>query len=61
MMHTVGMLDIAERPRRLHRRRRRGGAVHLPSSFPGWLPTRYEEKARADGHAKSSYFSFQRV
>ncbi len=32
------------------------GSWHLP--FPGWQPTRYEEKARREGRAKSFYFNF---
>ncbi len=35
------------------------GSWHTP--YPGWLPTRYEDKARAEGRAQSFYFSFQRV
>lgn len=35
------------------------GSWHQP--YPGWEPTRYEEKARAEGRMKSFYFEFQRV
>ena len=35
------------------------GCWHLP--YPGWQPTRYEEKARAEGRAVSFYFTFIRV
>lgn len=34
------------------------GSWHVP--FPGWQPTRYEEKARDEGRDQSWYFSFQR-
>ena len=34
------------------------GDWHLP--YPGWEPTRYEEKARLEGRMKSFYFSFIR-
>ena len=34
------------------------GSWHQP--FPGWQPTRYEEKARAEGRMLSFYFAFQR-
>jgi tRNA (guanine-N7-)-methyltransferase len=36
----------------------RPGAWHEP--YPGWIPTRYEEKARLEGRAQSYYFSFAR-
>ena len=32
------------------------GSWHIP--FSGWQPTRYEEKARREGRAKSYYFTF---
>ena len=35
------------------------GSWHVP--FPGWGPNRYEEKARQEGRAISSYFTFARV
>jgi tRNA (guanine-N7-)-methyltransferase len=35
------------------------GCWHLP--YPGWQPTRYEEKARAEGRAVSFYFTFIRI
>jgi tRNA (guanine-N7-)-methyltransferase len=35
------------------------GSWHLP--FPGWQPTRYEQKARLEGRAQSFYFTFERV
>lgn len=34
------------------------GGWHRP--YPGWEPTRYEEKARAEGRMTSFYFSFER-
>lgn len=34
------------------------GSWHAP--YPGWEPTRYEEKARAEGRHRSFYFSFPR-
>jgi len=34
------------------------GEWHTP--YPGWQPTRYEEKARLEGRMKSYYFSFVR-
>jgi tRNA (guanine-N7-)-methyltransferase len=34
------------------------GAWHRP--YPGWQPTRYEDKARREGRMKSFYFSFSR-
>ena len=34
------------------------GSWHVP--YPGWQPTRYEDKARAQGRATSFYFSFDR-
>jgi tRNA (guanine-N7-)-methyltransferase len=37
----------------------RPGAWHEP--YPGWVPTRYEEKARFDGRLQSFYFSFIRL
>ena len=37
----------------------RAGVWHEP--FPGWRPTRYEEKAREEGRAVSFYFTFQRI
>jgi tRNA (guanine-N7-)-methyltransferase len=37
----------------------RAGAWHEP--YPGWEPTRYEEKARAEGRHKSFYLSFVRL
>ena len=36
----------------------RPGDWHTP--YPGWEPTRYEEKARLAGRMKSFYFSFNR-
>ncbi|HWA19738.1 MAG TPA: tRNA (guanosine(46)-N7)-methyltransferase TrmB [Devosia sp.] len=35
------------------------GSWHTP--FPGWQPTRYEDKARLEGRSLSFYFEFQRV
>lgn len=35
------------------------GAWHMP--YPGWQPTRYEEKARVEGRNISFYFSFRRA
>lgn len=35
------------------------GSWHVP--YPGWEPTRYEEKARAEGRMASFYFEFRRV
>lgn len=35
------------------------GAWHEP--YPGWQPTRYEQKARREGRMKSFYFTFRRV
>lgn len=37
----------------------RPGIWHEP--YAGWEPTRYEEKARAEGRMKSFYFSFERL
>lgn len=37
----------------------RPGAWHEP--YPGWVPTRYEEKARLEGRALSFYFGFVRT
>lgn len=37
----------------------RSGIWHEP--WPGWQPTRYEEKARLEGRDKSFYLSFERV
>lgn len=34
------------------------GAWHTP--YPGWTPTRYEQKARRQGRAESFYFEFLR-
>lgn len=34
------------------------GSWHVP--YPGWEPTRYEEKARAEGRMTSFYFTFRR-
>ena len=34
------------------------GAWHQP--YPGWQPTRYEQKARKEGRLKSFYFTFRR-
>jgi tRNA (guanine-N7-)-methyltransferase len=36
----------------------RPGVWHEP--YPGWVPTRYEQKARLEGRTRSFYFSFQR-
>jgi len=36
----------------------RPGSWHEP--YPGWEPTRYEEKARAEGRNISFYLSFLR-
>ncbi|MEO8758689.1 MAG: tRNA (guanosine(46)-N7)-methyltransferase TrmB [Devosia sp.] len=36
----------------------RPGVWHEP--YPGWMPTRYEEKARREGRAVSFYFEFTR-
>lgn len=35
------------------------GSWQLP--YPGWQPTRYEQKARTEGRAQSFYFTFTRV
>lgn len=35
------------------------GSWHMP--YPGWLPTRYEHKARIEGRATSFYFTFIRT
>lgn len=35
------------------------GAWHEP--YPGWQPTRYEQKARREGRMKSFYFTFPRL
>ena len=35
------------------------GAWHRP--YPGWQPTRYEEKARREGRMLSFYFEFERL
>ena len=35
------------------------GSWHEP--YPGWQPTRYEEKARLEGRLKSWYFTFVRA
>jgi tRNA (guanine-N7-)-methyltransferase len=37
----------------------RPGSWHEP--WPGWVPTRYEQKARRDGRARSFYFEFVRA
>lgn len=37
----------------------RPGVWHEP--YPGWMPTRYEEKARREGRAVSFYFEFTRT
>jgi tRNA (guanine-N7-)-methyltransferase len=37
----------------------RPGIWHEP--YPGWQPTRYEQKARAEGRLTSFYFEFERV
>lgn len=37
---------------------RTAGAWHRP--YPGWVPTRYEEKARKEGRDVSFYFTFVR-
>ena len=37
----------------------RPGAWHEP--YPGWVPTRYEEKARLEGRFVSFYFEFERI
>ncbi len=37
----------------------RPGSWHEP--FPGWVPTRYEEKARNEGRLVSFYFTFRRT
>lgn len=37
----------------------RPGSWHEP--YPGWQPTRYEEKARNEGRSRSFYFGFDRV
>ena len=29
--------------------------------YPGWLPTRYERKARTEGRLTSFYFTFIRI
>ena len=36
----------------------RPGSWHEP--YPGWVPTRYEEKARIEGRHRSFYFTFTR-
>lgn len=35
------------------------GSWHNP--YPGWQPTRYEQKARREGRDKSFYFTFERT
>jgi tRNA (guanine-N7-)-methyltransferase len=35
------------------------GSWHAP--YPGWQPTRYEQKARAEGRGLSFYFTFIRI
>jgi tRNA (guanine-N7-)-methyltransferase len=35
------------------------GAWHQP--YPGWVPTRYEQKARLEGRVASFYFEFERL
>jgi tRNA (guanine-N7-)-methyltransferase len=35
------------------------GSWHTP--FPGWQPTRYEDKARLEGRSLSFYFEFARI
>jgi len=37
----------------------RPGSWHEP--YPGWVPTRYEEKARLEGRTTSFYFAFERL
>ena len=37
----------------------RPGIWHEP--YPGWVPTRYEEKARLEGRSVSFYFEFERI
>jgi tRNA (guanine-N7-)-methyltransferase len=37
----------------------RPGVWHEP--FPGWVPTRYEQKARREGRSRSFYFRFTRA
>jgi tRNA (guanine-N7-)-methyltransferase len=37
----------------------RPGIWHEP--YPGWQPTRYEEKARLEGRMASFYFEFERI
>lgn len=37
----------------------RPGAWHEP--YPGWEPTRYEQKARREGRLTSFYFAFDRI
>ena len=35
------------------------GSWHVP--YPGWQPTRYEQKARREGRSRSFYFEFRRA
>ena len=54
-------LDAGARPalaRTSSSPRPRPGAWHQP--YPGWEPTRYEEKARLEGRLRSFYFTFIR-
>ena len=37
----------------------RPGIWHEPC--PGWVPTRYEDKARVEGRLTSFYFEFERL
>ena len=51
LAHIVRSADFMFAPER-------PGIWHEP--YPGWIPTRYEEKARAEGRMQSFYFTFQR-
>lgn len=51
LAHVLRSPDFAFAPAR-------PGAWHEP--FPGWQPTRYEQKARLEGRHLSFYFSFAR-
>ncbi len=48
VLRVLGLSFAPERP----------GIWHEP--YPGWVPTRYEDKARLEGRAQSFYFTFRR-
>ena len=37
------------------------GAASWHTPYPGWQPTRYEQKARREGRSRSFYFEFRRL